>query len=91
MVHHHADGGFGDYTAGYTVPANNWDRNAMKLIAGDFNGDRRVDVGMMYRQGDGTMKMYTGLANNDGLIQPFTSSYATPANANWDWNAIRLH
>ncbi|MEU7606103.1 hypothetical protein, partial [Streptomyces sp. NPDC041003] len=24
-------------------------------------------------------------------IQPFTSSYATPANANWDWNAIQLH
>ncbi|MDX2396519.1 VCBS repeat-containing protein, partial [Streptomyces sp. DK15] len=45
----------------------------------------------MYRQADGTMKMYTGLANNAGLIQPFTSSYATPANANWDWNAIQLH
>ncbi|MGW7349240.1 hypothetical protein [Streptomyces sp. NPDC054854] len=105
MLHHHADssigfysslakadGGFGDYTAGYTVlTSGGWDRNAMKLITGDCNGDRRADVGMMYRQGDGTMKMYTGLANNAGLILPFTSSYATPANANWDWNAIRLH
>ncbi|MGW7342756.1 trypsin-like serine protease [Streptomyces sp. NPDC054854] len=105
MVYHHAngsvgfhsslakaDGGFGEYNVGYTVPANGgWDRNAMKLITGDYNGDRRTDMGMMYRQADGTMKMYTGLADNAGLIQPFTSSYATPANANWDWNAIQLH
>ncbi|MFH8890444.1 trypsin-like serine protease, partial [Streptomyces sp. NPDC017949] len=87
-----ADGGFNEFNVGYTVPAGGgWDRDAMKLITGDFNGDRRADVGMMYRQADGTMKMYTGLANNAGLIQPFTSSYATPANANWDWNAIQLH
>ncbi|MEW1636804.1 trypsin-like serine protease, partial [Streptomyces sp. NPDC093801] len=104
MVYHHADGsigfftslgntagGFGDFTAGYTVPPNSWDRASMKLISGDFNGDRRTDIGMMYRFGDGSIKMFTGLADAAGHIQPFTSSAAVPAAAGWDWNAIELH
>ncbi|MFD7783282.1 trypsin-like serine protease, partial [Streptomyces nojiriensis] len=86
-----ADGGFGEFNVGYKVPAKSWDRGSMKLITGDFNGDRRSDVGMMYRFSDGSVKMYTGLANTAGLIQPFTSSYEVPANAGWDWNAIELH
>ncbi|MEU9942247.1 hypothetical protein AB0I08_18850, partial [Streptomyces lavendulae] len=84
------DGGFDEFTAGYTVPANSWDRNAMKLVSGDFNGDRRTDMAMMYRFNDGTIKMYTGLADTTGHIQPFTSSYTVPANAGWDWNSIEL-
>ncbi|MET9610985.1 trypsin-like serine protease [Streptomyces sp. NPDC006512] len=104
MVYHHdnstigfhtalakADGGFDEFTVGYTVPANSWDRNAMKLITGDFNGDHRTDMGMMYRFSDGSIKMYTGLANASGHIQPFTSSYTVPASAGWNWNAIDLH
>ncbi|MGO4463894.1 FG-GAP-like repeat-containing protein, partial [Streptomyces sp. M-16] len=39
-------GGFGDFTVGYTVPANSWDRASMKLVSGDFNGDRRSDLAM---------------------------------------------
>ncbi|MFF4427462.1 trypsin-like serine protease [Streptomyces sp. NPDC001549] len=84
-----ADGGFNDFKAGYTVPANSWDRNSMKLIAGDYNGDGRSDMGMMYRNGDSSITMYTGLANTAGLIQAFTPSYTVPAN-NWDWNAVQL-
>ncbi|MCX5195452.1 trypsin-like serine protease [Streptomyces sp. NBC_00249] len=103
MVYHHADssiafyssltnpdGGFGNYTVGYTVPPNSWDRNSMKLISGDFNGDRRTDIGMMYRYADGAITMFTGLADNAGHIQPFTASYSVPANAGWNWNAIQL-
>ncbi|MFI1105952.1 trypsin-like serine protease, partial [Streptomyces melanogenes] len=104
MVYHHADssigfftalsepsGSFGPYTSGYTVPPNSWDWNAMKLINGDFNGDSRSDIGMMYRFTDGAIKMFTGLADTAGHIQPFTSSYSIPASAGWDWNAIQLY
>ncbi|MCB5168801.1 trypsin-like serine protease, partial [Streptomyces bambusae] len=104
MVYHHAnssigfygslgkaDGGFGDFTAGYTVPAGSWDRSAMKLVTGDFNGDRRSDIGMMYRHADGSIKMYTGLADAAGRTQEFTSSYGVPAAAGWVWNAIELY
>ncbi|MFE4263776.1 FG-GAP repeat domain-containing protein, partial [Streptomyces sp. NPDC056883] len=103
MVYHHADssiafysslgkpdGGFAEFKAGYTVPPNSWDRNSMKLISGDFNGDRRTDIGMMYRHGDGSVTMHTGLADPAGLIQPFGRSYSVPASAGWDWNAIQL-
>lgn len=104
MVYHHANsaigfytslgnssGGFDDFTIGYTVPVNSWDRASMKLVAGDFNGDRRADVGMMYRFGDGAIRMFTGRADSAGHIQPFTVSAVVPAGAGWDWNAIRLH
>ncbi|MFD5146796.1 trypsin-like serine protease, partial [Streptomyces sp. NPDC058401] len=84
-----ADGGFNEYKAGYTVPAKSWDPKSMKLINGDFNGDGRTDVGMMYRNADTSITMYTGLADTAGLIQPFTSSYTIPANS-LDWNAIEL-
>ncbi|MDJ0385299.1 trypsin-like serine protease, partial [Streptomyces sp. G-G2] len=103
MVYHHADGsigfytslgdsagGFGDFTLGYKVPVGSWDRASMKLVSGDFNGDRRADLGMMYRFGDGSIKMFTGLADAAGHIQPFTASAAVPASAHWDWNAIEL-
>ncbi|MGI5450660.1 trypsin-like serine protease [Streptomyces sp. CA-243310] len=103
MVYHHADtsisfysslttttGAFEDFTEGYKVPVKSWDRASMKLISGDFNGDRRTDMGMMYRFADGSIKMYTGLADPAGHIQPFTSSYTVPASAGWDWNAIQL-
>ncbi|MER5727351.1 hypothetical protein ABT084_03150, partial [Streptomyces sp. NPDC002138] len=63
---------------------------SMKLISGDFNGDRRADVGMMYRFGDGSIKMFTGLADAAGHIQPFSASASVPASAGWDWNAIEL-
>ncbi|MFI5986089.1 trypsin-like serine protease, partial [Streptomyces sp. NPDC051555] len=29
-----AGGGFGDFTVGYTVPVNSWDRGSMKLVSG---------------------------------------------------------
>ncbi|MFJ5637061.1 trypsin-like serine protease [Streptomyces goshikiensis] len=54
MVYRHADtsigfsssltnasGEFGEFTAGYKVPAGSWDWSSMKLVTGDFNGDRR--------------------------------------------------
>ncbi|WP_371675476.1 trypsin-like serine protease [Streptomyces sp. NBC_01276] len=104
MTYYHADssigfytalgntgGGFGDFTVGYTVPASSWDRASMKVVSGDFNGDRRTDLAMMYRFGDGSIKMFTGLADGAGHIQPFTSSTTVPAGAGWDWNAIELH
>ncbi|MDD9381230.1 hypothetical protein M8Z33_32180 [Streptomyces sp. ZAF1911] len=53
------------------------------------NGDGRTDVGMMYRNADSSITMYTGLADTAGLVQPFTPSYKVPVNS-WDWNAVQL-
>ncbi|MFD0345728.1 trypsin-like serine protease [Kitasatospora aburaviensis] len=83
-------GAFGEFTAGYQVPAGSWDRNAIRFVSGDFNGDHRADLGMMYRFADSSIGMFTGLADASGRIQAFKSSYTVPANS-WDWNAIQLY
>ncbi|MEE1781459.1 VCBS repeat-containing protein, partial [Streptomyces sp. SP17BM10] len=60
----------------------------MKLVAGDFNGDGRTDLAMLYRRPDGSIDYYTALADTSGHIGAFKSSpKSTPASGNWDWNA----
>ncbi|GGV32088.1 hypothetical protein GCM10010495_55990 [Kitasatospora herbaricolor] len=104
MPYRHADGAIGFYTSladaagklqafnsGYTVPAGNWDWASMKLVSGDFNGDHRTDLALMYHHGDNSISLRTGLADANGLIQTFgDASYTVPSSANWDWNAISL-
>ena len=87
-----ASGGFGSFVTGYTVPAAAvWDWNAFRTIAGDFNGDGRSDLAVMYHHGDGSISMHTSLAGADGLLGAFgDSSMTVSAGAVWDWNAIRL-
>ncbi|MEU2627544.1 FG-GAP-like repeat-containing protein [Kitasatospora sp. NPDC007106] len=86
-----ADGGFNPFTVGYTVPAGNWDWDSSRFIAGDFNGDHRTDLALIYHQGDGSITLHTGLADAEGHIQAFSlPSYTVPAGAGWDWNALQL-
>jgi hypothetical protein len=102
ILYHHTDGsisvhtsltdsggGFGPYTVGYTVPAGSWDWNAFRTIAGDFNGDGRSDLAIMYHHADSTISMHTSLADSTGHLGRFTVSYTVPANS-WDYNALRL-
>jgi hypothetical protein len=102
ILYHHTDssisvhtaiantsGGFGPYTVGYTVPANSWDWNAFRTIAGDFNGDGRSDLAIMYHHTDSSVSMHTALADTSGHLGPFTVSYTVPAGS-WDFNALRL-
>ncbi|MGW4649933.1 trypsin-like serine protease [Kitasatospora sp. NPDC004289] len=105
MAYHHTDGAIGFFTsladqAGnlsqfnstFTVPAASWDRASMKLVPGDFNGDHRSDLAMLYRYGDGSIGLFTGLAKTDGTIGQFQGpSYKVPASAGWNWNAIEVY
>ncbi|MFJ2782052.1 FG-GAP-like repeat-containing protein, partial [Kitasatospora sp. NPDC087315] len=84
-------GALGDFTSGYTVSAAaGWDRSAMKLVAGDFNGDRRTDLAMLYRRWDSSIGFYTALADTAGHIGEFNASPNSVAADNWDWNAVQL-
>ncbi|MEU7835241.1 MULTISPECIES: CHAP domain-containing protein [unclassified Nonomuraea] len=86
-----ANGGLQAFSIGYSVPAGaGWDWNAFKTISGDFNGDHRSDLAIMYRHTDGSISMHTSLADTAGHLGSFTGSYTVPAAAGWDWNAIRL-
>ncbi|MFB7476253.1 trypsin-like serine protease [Kitasatospora sp. NPDC056184] len=104
MAYYHADGaiGFytapagsngalGEYTAGYTVPAGSWARGDMKLIPGDFNGDGRAELALLYHQADGRITQHVSSSNAAGLLGAFTTEgWTIPAAGNWDWNAFQL-
>ncbi|WP_380280835.1 trypsin-like serine protease [Kitasatospora purpeofusca] len=86
-----ANGGVGEYTAGFSVPAGSWVRGDMKLIPGDFNGDGRAELAMLYHHGDGRISQHTSSANAAGLLGDFTTDgWTVPAWGNWDWNALEL-
>lgn len=106
MMYHHGDGSISVRTAyadpngyltgfdppSYTVPAAaGWDWNAIRLVSGDFNGDGRADLVMMYHHGDGSITLHTWLTDATGKIGRFSDPTCTiPAAAGWDWNAIKL-
>src|SRR5205085_1180858 len=100
MLYHHADnsiglftslananGGFGSFTGGYSLPANAWDWNAFKVMSGDFNGDGRADLAATYHFGNGAIGINTSLADANGLFGPFTGSLSMAVTAGWNWKA----
>ncbi|HEX6501287.1 MAG TPA: VCBS repeat-containing protein, partial [Micromonosporaceae bacterium] len=85
------NGGFGAFTGSYKLPANAWDWNAFRSIPGDFNGDGRADLAVMYHYSTGAISMCTSLADASGGFGPFNCSLNIPASAGWNWSAIRLY
>jgi hypothetical protein len=103
VLYHHADGSFTVHTALsdasgrvgtfglpiLTVPGSaGWDPHAIRLAGGDFNGDGRADVGMLYHQLDGSIGLYTALTTPTGGMGAFTIGATVPAASVWDWNAF---
>jgi hypothetical protein len=105
MLYHHADGSitlwssFADSNgalgpfaiSSYSVPAAaTWDFNAIRLIAGDFNGDHRGDIAIMYHHADGAISAFTSRADANGLLTEWIPGFYIPAAASWDPIAIRI-
>ncbi|MBT2406850.1 MULTISPECIES: FG-GAP-like repeat-containing protein [unclassified Streptomyces] len=68
------------YTA-WTVGPDNWWRENVKPVTGDFNGDGRDDFGAFYGYDDGSVKMFTFTAKTDGkLNNPVAGWSTTPGN-----------
>ncbi|MFB6894695.1 trypsin-like serine protease, partial [Kitasatospora sp. NPDC056327] len=87
-----ANGAIGEFNGGYRVPAGNWSRADMKLVPGDFNGDGRSELALLYRHWDGSISQHTSVADAAGLLSPFdTAGWTVPAAGNWDWNAFDLY
>ncbi|MEV4433293.1 FG-GAP-like repeat-containing protein [Streptomyces sp. NPDC049585] len=84
-------GGFNEPFGSYAAPDGQWDVANMKFVTGDFNGDGRDDISVLYGYADGTMKMHTfAAAPGGGFLNPVTSwsaGYDT-----WGfWENYRLH
>ncbi|MFE7129726.1 FG-GAP-like repeat-containing protein [Streptomyces sp. NPDC057638] len=83
------DGSFAaPYRAWHTTPGW-WDANAAKYVTGDFNGDKRDDLGAFYGYPDGRVALFTFLAQPDGTFNDGTRSRQI-APGNWDWSRTTL-
>lgn len=75
------DGTFRHWVKSADLPAD-WDWNRTKLVAGDFNGDQRSDLAVVYDYGDGVTGTHTLLAKTDGTFNPPVASWKS-ATGNW--------
>ncbi|MFE3579975.1 FG-GAP-like repeat-containing protein [Streptomyces vinaceus] len=80
-----ADGTFTELPRSAYYAPGGWSGNSAKIVAGDFNGDKRDDVAMMYDHGNCSTGTHTFLSKADGTFNNFTSSWRS-ANGNWCWN-----
>ena len=75
------DGTFRHWVKGAALPAD-WDWDRTKLVAGDFNGDQRSDLAVVYDYGDGVTGTHTLLAKTDGTFNAPTASWKS-GSGNW--------
>ncbi|MFG2873720.1 FG-GAP-like repeat-containing protein [Streptomyces sp. NPDC048337] len=67
---------------GLTAAAGNFDWAKAKPLAGDFNGDKRDDIAMVYDYGNGDAGAHTWTAKGDGLFNSAIASWRTGP-GNW--------
>ncbi|MFC5804417.1 FG-GAP-like repeat-containing protein [Streptomyces formicae] len=85
-----ADGTFAAPFQAYKSTGNNWTMSLSQRVQGDFNGDGRADVAMIYDYPDDTAKLWTFLGRADGGVQSPTASWTSPAGT-WDPTRSTLH
>ncbi|MFI1018748.1 S8 family serine peptidase [Streptomyces sp. NPDC020965] len=81
-----ADGRLQAPTTAYTSAAGTWDASRTKLINGDFNGDRRGDIGLFYGYASGEVKLFTKSGKADGTFTPASESWTAT-----DWTFARMN
>ncbi|WP_150209397.1 FG-GAP-like repeat-containing protein [Streptomyces venezuelae] len=79
-----ADGTFVQLGKSAHVPAGSWEPGKAKLVAGDFNGDKRDDVAFFYDHG-GSTGAHTFLSKPDGSFNASFGSWRS-AQGGWYWN-----
>ncbi len=60
------DGGFADPVKSWTRKPGDWNYNASRLTAGDYNGDGRADAAIMFDYGNGRSALFTLPGRPDG-------------------------
>ncbi|MER6999655.1 VCBS repeat-containing protein [Streptomyces sp. NPDC000410] len=81
-------GGFNKPFSSWTSTGT-WTRNLSKITTGDFNGDGRDDVGVLYDYAAGAVKLWTFQAQpTGGFAHPIV---AWTHDAWGDWNRTHVH
>ncbi|MFE9374224.1 ricin-type beta-trefoil lectin domain protein [Streptomyces sp. NPDC006711] len=67
---------------------DSWNWNASKLTSGDFNGDGKTDIAILYNYGqDSTGNNHTGLWFAGGATGLSTPKKIWDSSSSWNWNA----
>ncbi|MBW5482086.1 FG-GAP-like repeat-containing protein [Streptomyces bambusae] len=77
-----ADGTFTP-VKGLTAAAGNFDWNKGTFVAGDFNGDKRADIAMVYDYGDGAAGLHTWTGNANGTFNSGIASWRVGTGQWW--------
>ncbi|MFI7367666.1 FG-GAP-like repeat-containing protein [Streptomyces sp. NPDC050149] len=75
------DGTFKHWVKTAELPSG-WEWDRTKLVAGDFNGDKRSDIAVIYDYGDGVTGTHTLLVKADGTFNAPVASWKSDAG---DW------
>ncbi|GGS21239.1 FG-GAP-like repeat-containing protein [Streptomyces griseoviridis] len=84
-----ATGGFAAPVPSWSNTANDWNRDNLKFVVGDFDGDGRDDLGGLYRHADGSMRTYSFLTDATGGFRPALGSWGSATFG--DWNRTHVY
>ncbi len=75
----------------YAAPEPYWgDLARLKIVAGDFDGDKRTDVAGVYNYANGNLALLTFTAKADGGFKAPTASWRSTTTAWGKWERTRL-
>ncbi|WP_126643418.1 FG-GAP-like repeat-containing protein [Embleya hyalina] len=86
------DGTFNDALASWRSGPGNWGQARGKYVSGDFDGDGRDDIAVMYGYGSpsgGAVALFTLKSRADGGFNDPVKSWNVPA-GNWEWDHVQL-
>jgi len=66
----------------------NWDGPGSKLVTGDFDGDGKTDMGVLYGYSNARTKMWIFKSKGKGFNSP--QAWWDSGPGNWDWNGSQV-
>lgn len=84
-----ADGTFGNRREIANLPIGAYDRNFMKIVSGDYNGDGRDDLAALYGLSDKQVTTLTLTSRADGTLDSPVPGWQSAVDA-WTYHRVRM-
>ncbi|ANW22457.1 transglycosylase family protein (plasmid) [Streptomyces clavuligerus] len=78
-----------------SAPVNSWSWDRSKVATGDFNGDGKDDIGVLYDEGTSQMgtpaaALWTFLSTGSDFAEPSKKWYSTTSADSWTWDRSKV-